>query len=480
MFRIENSSCSSYQVNTTNINTQIDQITAKICQIEQTTRIFNVEDIKSDIASLSESLRQTISKIPDIDIKKISEIDQCKSDIASLSESLKQTMSKIPDIDIRKISEIDQCKSDIASLSESLRQTISKIPDIDIRKISEIDQCKSDIISIYEALKQTMASIPNVDLKTITEMETDIASLTQSIERISEIDQCKSDIASLSESLNQIISKIPNINRKKISKFETDIAALIQQTLDNKMDISTILESLEQTSKRIPNNFDFRKISEIDQCKSDIASIYEALKQTMANTPTEVKKIIEIETDIASLMQSIERISEIDQCKSDIASISESIRLNFSHDVKAPLNRQDLTQDISDLKTRIRFLEKHSAPNGSQQSLKFSLNSNGVFVHDLKKTLFFSPGLILPQKIFVYSLYITTIIKEQAKHNYKFELIAIKNGIPPTPLHEFEKEAFNEFVMEEFDPPIEIGATTKILVSCNKKIEGMAVLTITY
>ena len=66
------------------------------------------------------------------------------------------------------------------------------------------------------------------------------------------------------------------------------------------------------------------------------------------------------------------------------------------------------------------------------------------------------------------------------KHNRHFELIAIKSGIPPTPLYEGEREAFEEFIMENFDPPLEIDVGAKILLSCDRKVEGMAVLTLRY
>ncbi|CCV01905.1 hypothetical protein IIV22A_061L [Invertebrate iridescent virus 22] len=134
------------------------------------------------------------------------------------------------------------------------------------------------------------------------------------------------------------------------------------------------------------------------------------------------------------------------------------------------------TQDISDLK--IKF-NNFIAPSPLIKETKFSLNSKGNFHHEIKKTFFFEPGLFLPDKIFISSLYLTVNIKNQAKHPRKFELIIIPDGTP-TPIHQFEKDALEEFIMEEFNPPLEIPAKTKIMLTCDKKVEGMAVFTLKY
>jgi prophage DNA circulation protein len=90
MFRVENNvGCLSSRVDI--IETIISNILNKVNQIseiqtheEYAKNVRLTEEIKTDIAKLEESLRQTTKKIPEIDMKKFSEIDQCKSDIAKL------------------------------------------------------------------------------------------------------------------------------------------------------------------------------------------------------------------------------------------------------------------------------------------------------------------------------------------------------------------------------------------------------------
>jgi hypothetical protein len=57
--------------------------------------------------------------------------------------------------------------------------------------------------------------------------------------------------------------------------------------------------------------------------------------------------------------------------------------------------------------------------------------------------------------------------------------MAVKNGSPES-LYSFEREVSDEIIMEDFDPPIEIPSKTKVLLSCDRKLDGMAVLTVKY
>lgn len=71
-------------------------------------------------------------------------------------------------------------------------------------------------------------------------------------------------------------------------------------------------------------------------------------------------------------------------------------------------------------------------------------------------------------------------MNNQIKHAGKFEFNILKSGVLKL-VHSFEKEILGEIMMEEFDPPIEIPPRTKVIITCDKKLEGMvAVLTIKY
>jgi hypothetical protein len=179
----------------------------------------------------------------------------------------------------------------------------------------------------------------------------------------------------------------------------------------------------------------------------------EETKTTTGLLVTHDKNLKEIQTKINSMNDIINHLGENDRKR--LEETETTTGLLVAHD-----------KDISDLKSKI-------------ENTTFSFNSRGIFYGELKQTLFFSPGLILPDKIFVYSLYITASIKSQSKHNRKFEFMAVKNGSPES-LYSFEREVSDEIIMEDFDPPIEIPSKTKVLLSCDRKLDGMAVLTVKY
>jgi hypothetical protein len=121
--------------------------------------------------------------------------------------------------------------------------------------------------------------------------------------------------------------------------------------------------------------------------------------------------------------------------------------------------------------------KKVVGPNHSSNN--FSLNSKDHFYHEIKKTMFFFPGLILPQDSYISSLYLVVNIKSNSKHNRRFELLIFeKEGMKQ--LYSFDKEASEEIIMEDFNTPLKVDAKTKILLTCDKKIEGMATLTLNY
>jgi hypothetical protein len=178
----------------------------------------------------------------------------------------------------------------------------------------------------------------------------------------------------------------------------------------------------------------------------------EETKTTTGLLVTHDKNLKEIQTKINSMNDIINHLGENDRKR--LEETETTTGLLVAHD-----------KDISDLKSKI-------------ESTTFSFNSRGIFYSELKQTLFFSPGLILPDKIFVYSLYITANIKN-SKHNRKFEFKAVKNGSSET-LYSFEREVSDEIIMVDFDPLIEIPSKTKFILSCDRRIDAMAVLTVKY
>ena len=115
----------------------------------------------------------------------------------------------------------------------------------------------------------------------------------------------------------------------------------------------------------------------------------------------------------------------------------------------------------------------------------FSLNSKATFFAELKKSLFFSPGIVLPKTVEIKSLYITTntttntTTNKIPKQTRLFELLVVTNGIT-TVLDSFEKPSTDEVIMQDYLYSLQVDAKSKILISCDKKITAMAVLTMQY
>jgi myosin heavy subunit len=380
-------------------------------------------------------------------MKKFSEIDQCKSDIAKLEESLRQTTKKIPEIDMKKFSEIDQCKSDIATLKQTTK------------KFFEIDH-KSDIAKLEESLRQTTKKIPEDAYRKITDLLRDVANLKTSRVLVSAFHSKTREIETAHKNLNGIVKHLAESDKTRLEETKTWVPMLVNHDKGLK-EIQTKINSMNDTINHLGEN-DRERLEETNTWVPMLVNHDKGLK--------------EIQTKINSMNDTINHLGENDRERLEETNTWVPMLVANSKDISELKTKVsqifELDKDISDLKLKIQNV----APSPIQ---KFSLNSKGIFYHELKQTLFFSPGLILPDKIFVYSLYITASIKSQSKHNRKFEFMAVKNGSPES-LYSFEREVSDEIIMEDFDPPIEIPSKTKVLLSCDRKLDGMAVLTVKY
>ena len=196
-------------------------------------------------------------------------------------------------------------------------------------------------------------------------------------------------------------------------------------------------------------------------------------KERLEETKTWVPLIATHDKTIIDLKSKIEILEQKNGSENDKERLEETknwiktwVPLITNHD-----------KDIIDLKSKI---DQKSGLNPASFHPKFSLNSKGNFYHDIKQTLFFPTGLIFPEKIHIYSLYITINIKGQPKHKRVFEMYTENSGSPQREvrsLKKFEKEPGDEIIMEDFNPPIEIEAKMAIFITCDRKIDGMVILT---
>jgi hypothetical protein len=322
---------------------------------------------------------------------------------------------------MKKFAEIDKCKSDIASLEESIKQT------------AEIDKCKSDIASLEESIKQTTKKIP--DPRKISDIQRDILNLKTSRVLVSAFQSKIRDIETQLRALDTIVKHLGENDKERLNETKTWVPLLVGH--------DKIIKDLKSQVDLIDDTVN-------DTIITDIIEDINTQNSSINNLNDKIQEIYDI----------VSMLGEND--KERLKETKTTTDLLVTHD-----------NDISQLKTQISMVQD---PLELKQQY-FSLNSKGVFYRDLKKTLFFSPGLILPNKTYVYSLYITTNIK--AKHDQKFEFVIVKNGVVE-PIHSFEKDVSQELIMEDFNPPIEIPSKTKMLISCNKKLDGMVLLTISY
>jgi chromosome segregation ATPase len=336
---------------------------------------------------------------------------------------------------MKKFSEIDKCKSDIG-------------------------KCKSDIASLEESLKQTTKKIPD--------MQRDIANLKTSRVLVSAFQSKIHEIETQLHTLDDIVKHLGENDKERLNQTKTWVPLLVEH---------------DKNIKNLKSQFDL-----IDDI---VKHLGENDKERIKDTQTWVPLLVGHSKDISDLKSKITQITETNAIVPDITEYinTQNSSINNLNNKILEINGivtmlgENDKERLKETKTTTSFLVAHdndiSQLKNKLKSQNFSLNSKGMFSHELKKTLFFEPGLILPHKIYVYSLYITTSIKAQAKHNRKFDFIIIKNGSPES-IHSFEKDALQELIMEEFNPPIEIPSKTKMLVACNKRLDGMALLTISY
>ena len=293
------------------------------------------------------------------------DIEQCKVDIALLKEQIlgleqsyeAQSLSPAPLMQNNSPPEelgLDQ-NPDLSTLHDSLEQIMTKISDIDQFKSDKLGLA-DNIVKLSDSLEQVKGpqktlegakDNPNIYYYGDRDLpDVDIVTLSDSLNaKIPEIDQCKSDIAILNDSFNQITSKFSAIDLGKFSEID-----------QCKSDIATINDSIKRLNSDLYYNGDYnhsedidivtldgptrrrREISDINQCKSDIATLYGSLEKFSAIDLKKISEIDQCKSEIADLHDSLEqtmiKFSDIDRCKSNIAELSTSLEKFSTIDLK--------------------------------------------------------------------------------------------------------------------------------------------------
>ena len=327
----------------------------------------------------------------------------------------------------------------------------------------------------FEAIEtQTKISIAQVKAMIIREsnaLKTNITSLTNTISKIqaslaqqqfvdvnafnSKTKQLTSSINDLDGAVKQITSKIPNIT--------TDLDQIKAKTL--------ILDTLKTTTDNLQQRF-----TELHDLTSHLA---EKDKERTEETNVWVPLMTQQSTELQKLR---ENLSATTTSVSD--NLKELVELHNKFTLfesKTDHGLETCSESVGELEKSVNKIE------GVLRGIPsfFSLNSKATFFAELKKSLFFSPGIVLPKTVEIKSLYITTntttntTTNKIPKQTRLFELLVVTNGIT-TVLDSFEKPSTDEVIMQDYLYSLQVDAKSKILISCDKKITAMAVLTMQY
>jgi len=511
-----------------NLNNSLTNTVFKLSNdVENVNRLVrNVENIKTSFKKFDKN--DFFVKLAEIDVcksdisdlkektQKISEIDACKSDISDLKEKT------------QKISEIDVCKSDITNLNDSIIQKTKNLGN-SIKRLS-VDLTK---ISAYES-----------DITTLNHFFEEISTKTsyldklvkQLVDKVQDIEKVEEDLKFLTKNIEGFEETIDNIK----NKFYSEIKKLDTEQLRNRRFVQSqinniIKSSIEQINKKLKtmeeiNLVELQKfhgcVNDVTEFKKKMESVgisnlqkkYEDLKKVVDETDFVVKELAK--NDMERIKETKEWVPALVGCVNDVVELKKKMEIVDTSDLKKKyddlkkvvdetdfvvkeLAKNDMERieetkdwvpmligcvnDVVEIKRKMDvdleiFRVKNSdkkvvGPNHSSNN--FSLNSKDHFDYEIKKTMFFFPGLILPQDSYISSLYLVVSIKSNSKHNRRFELLIFeKKGMKQ--LYSFDKEASEEIIMEDFNTPLKVDAKTKILLTCDKKIEGMATLTLNY
>ena len=294
----------------------------------------------------------------------------------------------------------------------------------------DISQVKAMIVRESNALKTNITSLTN----TISKKYVDVNAFN------SKTKQLTISINDLDGALKQITSKIPNITTDLDQiKAKTLILDTLKTTTDNLQQRFTKLHDLTEKDKERTEEMNVW-VPLMTQQSTELQKLRENLKTT---TTDNLKEIVELHNKFTLFESKTDR--GLETCSESVGELEKSVN------------------KIEGVLRRIQSF--------------FSLNSKAMFFAELKKSLFFSPGIVLPKTVEIKSLYITTnIVPKQTR---LFELLVVADGAT-TVLDSFEKPSTDEVIMQDYLYSLQVDAKSKILISCDKKITAMAVLTMQY
>jgi len=332
---------------------------------------------------------------------------------------------------------LDQHQLILNALNDKPNKTIETQTKIDI------SQVKAMIVRESNALKTNITSLTN----TISKIQASLAKYVDVNAFNSKTKQLTISINDLDGALKQITSKIPNIT--------TDLDQIKAKTL--------ILDTLKKTTDNLQQRF-----TELHDLTSYLA---EKDKERTEETNVWVPLMTQQSTELQKLRENLNvTTTSVSNNLKELVELHNKFTLFES---KTDLGLETCSESVGELEKSVNKIE--SVLRGIPSF--FSLNSKAMFFAESKKSLFFSPGIVLPKTVEIKSLYITT--NRVPKQTRLFELLVVANGVT-TVLDSLEKPSTDEVIMQDYLYSLQVDAKSKILISCDKKITAMAVLTMQY
>jgi len=505
---------------------EIDACKSDISDLkEKTQKISEIDVCKSDITNLNDSIIQKTKNLGN-SIKRLSvdltKISAYESDITALNHFFEEISTKTSYLDklvkqlVDKVQDIEKVEEDLKFLTkniEGFEETIDNIKNKFYSEIKKLDTeqlrnrrfvqsqinniIKSSIEQINKKLK-TMEEINLVELQKFHGCVNDVTEFKKKMESvgISNLQKKYEDLKKVVDETDFVVKELAKNDMERIKETKEWVPALVGCVNDvvelkKKMEIvdTSDLKKKYDDLKKVVDETDFvvKELAKNDMERIEETKDWVPMLIGCVNDVDEIKKMMEI-VDISDLKKKYDDLKKVvdetdfivkELAKNDMERIEETkdwvpMLIGCVNDVVEIKRKMDVDLEIFRVKNSDK---KVVGPNHSSNN--FSLNSKDHFDYEIKKTMFFFPGLILPQDSYISSLYLVVSIKSNSKHNRRFELLIFeKKGMKQ--LYSFDKEASEEIIMEDFNTPLKVDAKTKILLTCDKKIEGMATLTLNY
>ena len=418
----------------------------------------STQQTKVDLTELKGSTQQTkvdLTELKGLVNKHNLDLQACVENVTALKQKVGERETMYPRLneveggvkDVKaKLVLVESSITNLTSLSTRLDQhqlilnTLNDKPNkttFETQTKIDISQVKATIVRESNALKTNITNLAN----TISKKYVDVNVFN------SKTKQLTISINDLDSALKQITSKIPNIT--------TDIDQIKAKTL--------ILDTLKTTTDNLQQRFTelhdlTSHLAEKDKERTEETNVWVPL---MTQQSTELQKLREnLNVTTTSVSDNLKKLAELH----NKFTLFES---------KTERGLETCSESVGELEKSVNKIE------GVLRGIPsfFSLNSKAMFFAELKKSLFFSPGIVLPKTVEIKSLYITTnIVPKQTR---LFELLVVADGAT-TVLDSFEKPSTDEVIMQDYLYSLQVDAKSKILISCDKKITAMAVLTMQY